>query len=121
MMTKQDLMEKRHNTDQLRQNSSLSPLHAEQLGQSIASSWQRSSSAEIPKNRLAAPLTDLKKTTSSSTLAQALQHCAQDLKHIAEQSSMVLAVGDIGSTIIWAASSPQMQSAAESVHFIEGG
>lgn len=34
---------------------------------------------------------------------------------------MVLAVGDIGSTIIWAASSPQMQSAAESVHFIEGG
>src|SRR5690606_40498151 len=87
MMTKQDLMEKRHNTDQLRQNSSLSPLHAEQLGQSIASSWQRSSSAEIPKNRLAAPLTDLKKTISSSTLAQALQHCAQDLKQIGRATS----------------------------------
>ena len=121
MMTKQDLAQKRHNIDQLRQSSSLSPLHAEQLGQSIASSWQRSSSAEIPKNRLAAPLTDIKKTTSSLTLAYALHHCAQDLKHIAEQSSMVLAVGDIGSTIIWTASSPQMQSAAESVHFIEGG
>ena len=121
MMTKQDLAQKRHNIDQLRQSSSLSPLHAEQLGQSIASSWQRSSSAEIPKNRLAAPLTDIKKTTSSLTLAYALHHCAQDLKHIAEQSSMGLAVGDIGSTIIWTASSPQMQSAAESVHFIEGG
>ena len=121
MMTKQDLAQKRHNIDQLRQSSSLSPLHAEQLGQSIASSWQRSSSAEIPKNRLAAPLTDIKKTTSSLALAYALHHCAQDLKHIAEQSSMVLAVGDIGSTIIWTASSPQMQSAAESVHFIEGG
>lgn len=121
MMTKQDLVQKRHNIDQLRQSSSLSPLHAEQLGQSIASSWQRSSSVEIPKNRSAAPLTDVKKTTSSSTLAHALRHCARDLKHIAEQSSMVLAVGDIGSTIIWAASSPQMQSAAESVHFIEGG
>ena len=121
MMTKQDLAQKRHNIDQLRQSSSLSPLHAEQLGQSIASSWQRSSSAETAKNRLAAPLTDIKKTTSSLTLAYALHHCAQDLKHIAEQSSMVLAVGDIGSTIIWTASSPQMQSAAESVHFIEGG
>ncbi|MEK5744009.1 transcriptional regulator [Acinetobacter variabilis] len=121
MMTKQDLMQKRRDADQFRQSSSLSPLHAEQLEQSIASSWQRSSLAEIPKSRLAAPLTDVKKTASSSTLAHALRHCAQDLKHIAEQSSMVLAVGDIGSTIIWAASSPQMQSAAESVHFIEGG
>ncbi len=34
---------------------------------------------------------------------------------------MVLAVGDMGSTIIWSASSRQMQSAAESVHFIAGG
>jgi hypothetical protein len=70
---------------------------------------------------LAAPLAHLQKETYPSALANALQHCAQDLKHIAEQSSMVIAVGDIGSTIIWTASSPQMQSAAESVHFIEGG
>ncbi|OTG61575.1 transcriptional regulator [Acinetobacter sp. ANC 3903] len=121
MMTKQNLMQKRHKIDQFRQSSSLSALHAEQLGQSIASSWQRSSSAEIPKDRLAAPLAHLQKETYPSALANALQHCAQDLKHIAEQSSMVIAVGDIGSTIIWTASSPQMQSAAESVHFIEGG
>ncbi|MGB9192274.1 MULTISPECIES: helix-turn-helix domain-containing protein [unclassified Acinetobacter] len=121
MMTKQNLMQKRHKIDQFRQSSSLSALHAEQLGQSIASSWQRSSSAEIPKDRLAAPLVHLQKETYPSALANALQHCAQDLKHIAEQSSMVIAVGDIGSTIIWSASSPQMQRAAESVHFIEGG
>ena len=35
---------------------------------------------------------------------------------------MVIAVGDIGSTIIWTASSAQMQSAAErAVHFVQGG
>lgn len=51
----------------------------------------------------------------------ALSQCADDLRHIAEQSSMVIAVGDIGSTIIWTAPSPQMQSAAERVHFVQGG
>ncbi len=44
-----------------------------------------------------------------------------NLRHIAQQSSMVVAVGDIGSTIIWSASSRQMRNAAESVHFVEGG
>jgi hypothetical protein len=34
---------------------------------------------------------------------------------------MVVAVGDVGSTIVWSASSRQMQSAAESVHFMQGG
>ena len=120
-MNKQHLMQKRQKIEQFRQSSSLSPLHAEQLGQSIVSSWQRSTSAEIPTDRAAAPLVHLQKETYPSALEHALQHCAQDLKHIAEQSSMVLAVGDIGSTIIWTASSPQMQRAAESVHFIEGG
>ncbi len=120
-MTKQELIQKRHNIDRLRENNSLSPNHAEQLEESILSSWQRSSHAKIPKDRLAAPLKDEKTDTSSLTLTRALEHCAENLKHIAEQSSMVLAVGDIGSTIIWSASSPQMRSAAESVHFIEGG
>ena len=120
-MTKQELIQKRHNIDRLRENNSLSPNHAEQLEESIFSSWQRSSHAKIPKDRLAAPLKDEKTDTSSLTLTRALEHCAENLKHIAEQSSMVLAVGDIGSTIIWSASSPQMRSAAESVHFIEGG
>ena len=45
MMTKQNLMQKRQKIDQFRQSSSLSPLHAEQLGESIVSSWQRSTSA----------------------------------------------------------------------------
>lgn len=121
MEIKQDLSQRRQKTEQFRASSSWSALHAEQLGQSIASSWQRSSSAAIPEDRSAAPLIHLQKETYSSTLANALQYCAQDLKHIAEQSSMVLAVADMGSTIIWSASSPQMKSAAESVHFIEGG
>lgn len=121
MMTKQNLIQKRDKIDRFRQSSSLSVLDADQLGQSIVSSWQRSCLAEIPKDRSAAPLLQGKIGHHSSALQHALQHCAQDLNPIAEQSSMVLAVGDIGSTIIWAAYSRQMRSAAESVHFIEGG
>ena len=121
MMTKQGLVEKRHQIERLRHSSSLSALHAEQLNQSILSSWQRSASAAIPQDRLAAPLKGQKSEFAPNLLQQTLKHCAQDLRHIAQQSSMVMAVADIGSTIIWTAASRQMQSAAESVHFIEGG
>lgn len=34
---------------------------------------------------------------------------------------MVMAVADIGSTIIWTTASKSMQKAAEAVNFIEGG
>lgn len=121
MMNKQALLEKRQRIDQFRQSSSLSPLHAEQLGQSIASSWQRSASAAIPKDRMAAPINHQHRRGLNGALEHALQLCTEDLKHIAQQSSMVIAVGDIGSTIVWSASSNQMQRAAESVHFVEGG
>lgn len=50
MFTKQDLLQQRNSIDQLRRQNSLSPQNAEKLGQSIASSWQRSATAEIPKN-----------------------------------------------------------------------
>ncbi|ATO20192.1 transcriptional regulator [Acinetobacter sp. LoGeW2-3] len=121
MMIKQSLIEHRQKIDQLRQSSSLSPAHAAQLEQSIASSWQRSSSANIPEDRLAAPLIDIKKIRSSSALSHALQYCAENLKHIAEQSSMVLAVGDLGSTVLWTASCPELHKTAENVHLVEGG
>lgn len=120
MFTKQELLQHRSSVDQLKKQSSLSPQNAEKLGQSIASSWQRSVSSSIPKERLAAPLLSQNKKNKSS-LDLALETCSDELSHIAEQSSMVIAVGDVGSTIIWTASSNQMQSAAEKVHFIAGG
>ena len=115
-----NLIEKRKQIEQFRQSNSLSPQHAEQLGQSIHSSWRRSHSAAIPKDRIAAPLQQDREQVPAA-LQRALNRCADDLKHIAEQSSMVVAVGDVGSTIVWSASSRQMQSAAESVHFMQGG
>lgn len=120
-MIELNLTQHRQKIDQLRQSTSLSPLQAAQLEQSIVSSWQRSSSAAIPKNRLAAPLTDIKKISTTSTLNHALQHCAENLRHIAEQSSMVLAVSDIGSTVLWAATCPELHKTAENVHLVEGG
>ncbi len=76
MMTEQNLILHRQKIDQLRQSSSLSLSPAAQLEQSIVSSWQRSSVAHIPKDRLAALLLDLRKVRSPSTLSHALQYCA---------------------------------------------
>ncbi len=120
MFTKRDLLQQRTSIDQLKRQNSLSPQSADMLGQSIASSWQRSASSEIPKERLAAPLLARHQKVKTN-LDLALEACSNDLSHIAAQSSMVIAVGDVGSTIIWTASSKQMQSAAEKVHFIAGG
>lgn len=121
MFTKQDLLHQRHTIDKLRNQSVLTPQHAEKIEQSIASSWQRSASADIPKERLAAPLLKPASNKNPSVLDVAIQACQHDLKHVAEQSSMVIAVADIGSTILWAAPSAQMRSAAEKVHFVAGG
>ena len=120
MFTKQELIRQRQSIDQLKHQNSLSPQSAEKLEQSIASSWQRSVLSSIPKERLAAPLLNQNKKHKTS-LDKALNACSSELGHIAAQSSMVIAVGDVGSTIIWTASSTQMQSAAEKVHFIAGG
>jgi hypothetical protein len=86
MFTKKDLLQQRTLIDQLRTQNSLSPQNAAKLGQSIASSWERSASAAIPKERFAAPLVE-KKTASQNALDMALSQCADDLRHNAEQSS----------------------------------
>ncbi|MDQ9008139.1 transcriptional regulator [Acinetobacter gerneri] len=120
MFSTHELLQKRNQIDQLRQNISPTGSHASMLKQSIESSWMRSNSAEIPKDRSAAPLfTKINKNQSS--LETAIQQCSNELKHIAEQASMVVAVGDISSTILWSAASGEMQRAAERVNFIQGG
>ncbi len=116
----QTLIKQRQQIETLREKISLSTVQAKQLGQHILKSWQRSKLAEIPKERMVAPLITTS-TVESNSLNQALKICEQELKHVAQQSSMVLAVGDINSTIIWTEASQQMRKAAERVHFIEGG
>lgn len=116
----QYLLRKRQQIENLKDDISLSAAQAKQLGQSILHSWKRSTLAEIPKDRSAAPIID-NLTDKETALQQALHYCSEELKHIAKQSSMVVAVADTSSTIIWSASSRQMRSAAENVHFMAGG
>lgn len=120
MLSKHELLQKRHEIEVLRENSNFSLKQSDQHDQSIHSSWQRSKLASIPVEREAAPL--LGSTTQQpSALQIALSHCENELKHIAQQSAMVVAVGDVGSTIVWSAASGQMRQAAERVHFVQGG
>ena len=119
MLNKQILLEKRNKLDQFRYGTAHSVSQAQELGHSILSSWQRSRAAAIPQERSAAPLVKLQE--GFSPLQQALAYCSDQLKNIAEQSSMALAVADVSSTIIWSATQGAMQRAAEKVHFMEGG
>ncbi|WP_122898026.1 transcriptional regulator [Acinetobacter sp. B51(2017)] len=119
MMSKHSLIEKRQQIEKLRNGISRSSTQANLLGQSIVSSWQRSENAAIPKERVAAPLIEL--NHSSTPLQHALNYCSDELTHIAEQSHMAVAVGDVGSTIIWSAAHGQMRREAENVHFVQGG
>lgn len=118
-MTNKALLKQRHDIEQHRMQSSLSIHHAQHIQQSIISSWQRSELANIPSDRVQAPLIHF--DSQSSRLYQAIQQCQHQLQHIALQSDMVMAVADIGSTIIWTASSSDMREKAERVHFVEGG
>ena len=120
MRNTQVLIQQRDQIEQLRQSTSLSSVQAKQLGQSILSSWRRSEMAAIPVDRDAAPIS-AHKISENSALSSAVDLCKDELKRIAQQSSMVIAVGDIGSTIIWSASSGKMRVAAERVNFVEGG
>ncbi|MEI1682981.1 transcriptional regulator [Acinetobacter baumannii] len=116
-----DLLKLRKKIDKYRQSSGLTAENSLLIQQSIASSWQRSVVAKIPHDRLAAPLTHVINTNCNNRLKQALDYCSEDLKYIAEQSSLVFAVGNVNSTIIWTAANRQLRRNAEQVHVVEGG
>lgn len=117
MFTKQERLQQQRNIEQQRLHLAT---YSKTSRQPLLHSWQRSAQANIPKERFAAPLCN-QVHQRHSILNTALQQCGKELDHIAQQSSMVIAIGDSGSTIIWTAASRQMQSAAEKVHFIAGG
>ena len=119
MSTKKSLVQ-RQNIDKARYSITASSSYTDQIQQSIIQSWNRSDKANIPTDRQEAPITKIK-TEQSAYLRQALAYCQEQLQHITLQSSMVMAVADIGSTIIWTTASRPMQKAAEEVNFVEGG
>lgn len=121
MQTHQDLLDKRRQIDLLRYKDPYALSRNNVIEQSILNSWQRSESAIIPHDLLAAPISTKYDDDTQTTLTSALKFCGEELRHIAEQSSMVVAVGDIGSTIVWSAASKSMREAAQKVNFVEGG
>lgn len=119
-MDKNKLLEQRRHIDQSRCHVTLSANEADQVRQSIVQSWRRSDGAKIPLGRKQAPLNPVS-SEQSFYLKKALAYCQDQLQHITLQSSMVMAVADIGSTIIWTTTSKRMQKAAEDVNFVAGG
>lgn len=119
MLINKDLNRQRREIDHLRNIADIEDNQPAKVGQSILSSWQRSKQANIPEDRSAAPVAKI--SQGMSLLDRAMDLCASELRHIADTSSMVLAVADSTSMIRWVESSRQMRNAAEKVHFIQGG
>lgn len=119
-MSKQKLMAQRHAIDKVRGSIVRSDSDANRIKQSIVQSWRRSDDAKIPLGREQAPLAPTN-SQYAYYLKKALTYCQDELAHITLQSSMVMAVADVGSTIIWTTASKPMQKAAEAVNFVEGG
>ncbi|MCH4247311.1 transcriptional regulator [Acinetobacter populi] len=119
MLLNNDVNQQRKEIERLKNKAIINAGESACLGQSIASSWQRSKEAKIPEDRVAAPIT--KNTQFESVLDRAMNLCADDLRHVADSSSMVIAVADTTSLIRWVGASCHMRNAAERVHFVKGG
>lgn len=91
---------------------------AEHLAQNVIASRQRSQTLLKNKMITAAPLLQLRPDTA---LITSVQNCFYELNSISEQTNMVLAVADAGSSIIWSKASQSMVKAAEKVNFTAGG
>lgn len=90
----------------------------EHLVQSINASRARSQLLLNDKVITAAPVFNV---WADSALLGSVQHCLSELNNISEQTNMVLAVADAGSSIIWSRASRAMHGAAENVNFTVGG
>lgn len=90
----------------------------EHLMQSINASRARSQLLLSNKVITAAPVFNFR---PDSALLSSVQHCFSELNAISEQTNMVLAVADAGSSIIWSRASRAMRRAAEKVNFTAGG
>lgn len=102
----------------VRENTCLARPVAEHLIQNVSASRQRSKLLFNSKTVTAAPVVSIR---TDSSLLSSVRHCLSDLHDISEQTNMVLAVADAGSSIIWSRASRSMRRAAEQVNFTAGG
>lgn len=69
----------------------------------------------------AAPLVSIPMEQDQSLFHRSIQHHYADLLTIAKHAEMAIGLTDHHGTLLWTWSSSAMRSAAEQVHFIEGG
>ncbi len=89
----------------------------------ILESWQRSDVATTPAVT-SAPMADEDETSAyfaSSPLHQAVHELAEDLRSVADDGDLVVAVTDPQTRILWTYGGRIMRREAESVNFVAGG
>lgn len=93
------------------------------VAQEVVASWERSSHTVSPE-RVSAPLEsepDARHAWNESRLEHASRPVLAELTQLADDSDMVIALGDNAGQLLWTYGSERMQRLARSINFVPGG
>ena len=93
------------------------------VAQEVVASWERSSHTVLPE-RVSAPLEsepDARHAWNESRLEHASRPVLSELAQLADDSDMVIALGDNAGQLLWTYGSQRMQRLARSINFVSGG
>jgi hypothetical protein len=91
--------------------------------QEVAASWARSS-LTVPPERVSAPVkaeADVQHAWQESPLEYGVRGLIPELRRLAEEADLIVAVGDVDGTLLWTQGSARMTGLARSVNFVPGG
>lgn len=97
--------------------------HDPPVAAELLASWQRSSKS-VPQSRAVAPVENLfevQHAWEQSPLEFASRLLVADLRTLADEGEMVVAIADASGRIAWTQGSPQMQTLAQRLNFVPGG
>lgn len=89
----------------------------------LLASWQRSAQT-VPPDRVSAPVQDAREVTSEwreSALEFATRPLMNDLRALAQDGDLVVAVADASGRVAWTEGSHRMQRLARDINFVPGG
>ena len=93
------------------------------LDQEVAASWARSALTVSPE-RASAPLlneSDVQHAWQESPLEYGVRGLIPELRRLAEEADLIVAIGDSDGTLLWTHGSERMAELGRSINFVPGG
>lgn len=93
------------------------------VDQEVAASWARSALTVSPE-RACAPImkeSDVQHAWHESPLEYGMRGLIPELRRLAEEADLIVAVGNVDGTLLWTQGSERMTDLARSINFVPGG